>query len=76
MAAAFTTTASSVEGQMFELARHMQELELAIDEATRPNNVTLAIDVEAQTAQIVVTLPVVLSGTGNQVAFTAVPYLA
>ncbi len=75
MAAAFTTTASTIEGQVLELAREIQELELAIPEETRPNNIGIAIDLEALTATVNITLPIVLSGTGNSMSIAASAYL-
>lgn len=75
MAAAFTTTATSLEGQFMELAREIQELELAIPVETRPNNITITPDFEALVCNITVALPITLSGTGASITAVAAPYL-
>ncbi len=76
MAAPITTTATTLEGQVLEVARSLQELELNIPPDNRPNNVSIAPDFEALTVTISITLPIVLSGTGNQVSFAAGTYLS
>ncbi|MDG2990561.1 hypothetical protein L3556_06375 [Candidatus Synechococcus calcipolaris G9] len=76
MAAAITTSATSLEGQALECIRELQSLELAIPEADRPNNATIAVDFEALTATLSVTLPVTLNGAGAAISITASPYLS
>lgn len=75
MATAHTTTSVTIEGQLLELFRELQEQEAAIPEDTRPNRVSLAFDLEGQQATLTATLPITLSGTGNQVAIAAGAYL-
>jgi hypothetical protein len=58
MAAAITTTATTLEGQAFEIVQALQILELAIPEADRPNQVTIDTDYEALTAALAVTIPI------------------
>jgi hypothetical protein len=76
MAAAATLSATSLEGQALEVARLIQSAELAIAADTRPNNVTIAPDLEAQTVTLTITLPVVLSGSGGAFTLTAGTYLS
>jgi hypothetical protein len=76
MAASITTTSTTLEGQLYEIAREMQEKELSIPEETRPNNTNLAFDLEAGTVAITVTLPITIGGSGNQVILTAGTYLS
>lgn len=75
MAAAVTTSASTLEGQLFEVANAMQDAELLQPEATRPNRVTIAYDTEALTVTIGVTMNVSSSSTGGSRSFSPVAYL-
>ncbi len=75
MAAAFTTTSTSLEGQILELARELQELELAEPADERPNRIGIAPDFEGLEVTITVTLPITLSGSGNNLTFSADTYL-
>ena len=75
MAAAITTTATSLEGQLYEVAIAMQQAELAIDAASRPDNTQIGYDTENLLANITVQLPVTLSGSGGAATFTASTYL-
>jgi hypothetical protein len=78
MAAAFTTTATTLEGQVLELARQLQAGEQAFNTAnpnTPVNNATLTPDLEGQTIAIAINLPIAVSGTGNQLTVAATPYL-
>lgn len=61
MAASVTTTATTLEGQLWEVAVRAQVAELAIDPATRPNNVTTTIDTENQTVSVTFTAPATFS---------------
>lgn len=69
MAAAIVTTATTLEGQAFEIAQKLQELELAVPEETRPNQAAIDPDFEAQTMALSVTLPFTFStnATGEMV---------
>jgi len=75
MAAAHTSTATTLEGQALEIARVLQEAELAIAEETRPNRVSIVADLEAQEVTLTVTLPISLGGTGGEMSFVAGTYL-
>ncbi|MBE9064145.1 hypothetical protein [cf. Phormidesmis sp. LEGE 11477] len=72
MAAAITTSSTTIEGQVLEVAREMQVAESALEDV---NNVAIDIDVEGLVATISVTIPLVLSGTGGSVSFAADTYL-
>ncbi|NET70562.1 MAG: hypothetical protein F6K62_06140 [Sphaerospermopsis sp. SIO1G2] len=69
MAAAITTTAPSLEGQSFEIAQALQNLELQVPTDTRPDNVSIEHDLEAQTTTITITIPhtSVTDGSGSQI---------
>jgi hypothetical protein len=75
MAAAITTTATTLEGQFFEISNAMQDAELAQPEATRPNRITVGFDTEALTYTVTASINVNTSGTGGNRIFTPVPYL-
>lgn len=77
MAAPVTTTATSAEAQLFEVAGAIQQLELAEAE-TNPEFtplLTLAIDAEANTVTITATLPATVTSTAGTLAFSPTPYL-
>jgi hypothetical protein len=77
MAASITTTGTSVEKQLFEVAGAMQALETAAA-AADPEFVplvTLAIDAEANTVTVTATLPAIVTSTGGVLAFTPDEYL-
>lgn len=61
---------------LLELAHLLQADEVAVPEATRPNNLTIAYDAEAGTATITATLPITfaLDTNGKPVA-TATDYI-
>lgn len=75
MAAAFTTTATTLEGQILELVREAQQAELAIPADERPNNVTIAVDFEALQATLTVTIPITMSDTSSGIIVNAGTYL-
>jgi hypothetical protein len=52
---------------LLEMAQLLQAAELTVPEETRPNNVSISIDLEAGTASITATVPVstVISPTGT-----------
>lgn len=76
MAAAITSTATTLEGQIWELAISAQIAELAIPVETRPNNIQTNIDTENQLVSVTFSVPATfsLSGTGALVA-SPTPYL-
>ncbi len=76
MAASITTTASSLEGQLYEVAIAIQEAELAVAEDSRPDNMTINYDLENLQVSISATLPVTLSGSGGSATIAADTYLA
>ena len=55
MANAATLTATTLEGQLWEVAVRAQVAELAIPVADRPNNVQTTIDTENQTVSVTFT---------------------
>lgn len=77
MAAAITTTATTLEGQYVEVAIAMQNAEktaAAADPDFEPR-LTLAPDAEGGTLTISATLPVTLGGTAGNLSLTPQPYL-
>ena len=77
MAAAVTTSATSIEGQALEIARELQNLEAAQSTADIPlNNVQIDTDIENGLVSITMSLPVALSGTGGAVTLSASEYLS
>lgn len=76
MAVSITSNATSLEGQIWELAVHAQIAELAIDAATRPNNIQTNIDTENQLVSVTFSVPATfsLSSEGALVA-SPTPYL-
>jgi hypothetical protein len=75
MAAAITTTATTLEGQLLEVAGAMQAAELAVPEETRPDNVQILPDAESGTITVSVNMEAAFSASGGEISFTAVPYL-
>ena len=77
MAAAITTSATSIEGQALEVARELQVLEAAQSTADVPlNNVQIDTDIESGLVSITMTLPTALSGTGGAFTLSASEYLS
>ncbi|MDZ7970510.1 MAG: hypothetical protein RM368_37230 [Nostoc sp. DedSLP03] len=76
MADSVETVATTLEGQLWELAVRAQAAELAIPAETRPNNVTTTIDTENQTVAVTFTSPATftVSAAGALVA-APTPYL-
>lgn len=75
MAASIVTTSVTAEGQIFELANKLQELEHAIPEASRPNRVTVTLDTEGRTIAIAVALDAVIAPVGADLKVTPIAYL-
>jgi hypothetical protein len=78
MAAPITTTATSAEKQLFEVAGALQALEVAAAEADPAFEpaLTLAIDAEGGTVTVTATLPAVITSSGGVLSFTPEDYLA
>ena len=76
MAASIATVGDSLESQVLETVLALQLQELAQPAATRPNNVSVAVDTEAQQVSLTVTMPVaVVIGATGQIEITASPYI-
>lgn len=77
MAAAIVTTATTLEGQLFEIVGAMQSQEVT-KAAADPNFsplVTLATDAEGGTITVAATLPATVASTAGTVSFTPTAYL-
>lgn len=74
MSVAIDTTSTTLPGQFLEVSRAMQSAELAINAATRPNNVQITTDYENLTTTVTVTLPIAISGAGNALTISASDY--
>jgi len=77
MAAAISTTATTLEGQLFEVALAMQSREvaaIAADPDFEPK-MTLSSSVEDQSLGISISLDATVGGNGDTVSLAPVPYL-
>lgn len=77
MAAAITTTATTLEGQLMEVAAAMQLAEVAATAADEAFEqlLTIATDAEGQSITVSVTLPATVSGTAGNITFAPQTYL-
>ncbi|MFB2879645.1 hypothetical protein [Floridanema aerugineum] len=75
MAAAITTTSTTLEGQLFEVANALQASELALPEASRPNRISIAYDTENLGVTISVNFSVNNTVSGSQSTFSPIAYL-
>ncbi|WP_413176515.1 hypothetical protein [Anabaena azotica] len=76
MAASVTTTATTLEGQVFECVQKLQLAEQAITTEPIPNNVTIAPDVDNLSVTLTVTLPMTFAvGTGGKMEITPTAYV-
>lgn len=76
MAAAVPTTATTLEGQLFEVATRVQLAELAEPAETRPNNIQTNLDIENGTVSITFTAPATFTiGAAGQMVATPTAYL-
>lgn len=78
MAAAITTTATTLEGQLFEILTTMQVYETdPTKNSTNKNAVVMTVNTDAKlvTASVNLSIDYVVGATGT-VAFSAVPYLS
>lgn len=69
------STVTSLEAQALAIASELQLKELAVDVATRPNNVQIVPDLENQVVAITLNIPVGFSRSGATLSMAAVPYL-
>lgn len=77
MAAAISTTATTLEAQAFEIAQEMQLKELAVPVETRPNNVSIDPDFEGLTMTISMTIPFTFTvGSAGKMEVVAGTYLS
>lgn len=76
MASAITTSASSLEGQAYEIALELLARENALPEDSRPDNAQVEFDTEASTVTITITLNTTLNLNGAEAQITVNPYLA
>lgn len=76
MAAAITTTATTLEGQLVEVLREMEALEQATSADTRQNRVSVSINGDNSTLSASVLLQTTTGGSGGQFAVSPVEYLA
>lgn len=77
MAAPISTTATSAEKQLFEIAGAIQALEITAaeqDPAFEPA-LTLAIDAEGGTVTVTATFPATITSTGGNLSFSPQEYL-
>jgi hypothetical protein len=76
MAASVETTATTLEGQLFEIANRVQLAELAQPVETRPNNIQVALDTENGTISITFSAPATFTiGAAGQLVASPAPYL-
>lgn len=79
MAAAHTTTATTIESQIFEVAGKIQQLEVAAAAAdttgTFEQLMNIAVDAEGGTVTLAITLPVTVASTAGVLTFTPNEYL-
>lgn len=75
MAAAITTTATSLEGQLYECALALVSAELALPIETRPDNAQVTFDVDNGTIAVAVSLASTMTVVSGQARFAAIPYL-
>jgi hypothetical protein len=61
MAASIGSNATTLEGQLWEIALRVQLAELAIDAATRPNNIQVNVDTENQIVSVTFSVPATFS---------------
>ncbi len=77
MAATITTVSTSLEGQAFEIATKMQELELAVDADIRPNRVSITPNFEDKNVDVTLSIPFTFAqDTSGNIVISAATYLA
>lgn len=75
MAAAITTTATTLEGQLVEVVRAIESAEKAVPEATRQNRISVNLDVDNGRIAISAAFDATISGAGGNITFAPVAYL-
>jgi hypothetical protein len=76
MAAAIDTTATTLEGQLWEVANRVQLAEAQIPIEDRPTNVTTTVDTENSTVSVTFTAPATFTiGTTGALIASPTPYL-
>jgi hypothetical protein len=78
MAAAITTTATTLEGQLIEIAQAIEVKERAYNTAnpaTPVGSVSLALDPENAVISVSVSMAATVSGTGGAVSMSPTAYL-
>lgn len=75
MAAAITTTASTAEGQLLEVANSLNVLESALADENNLGLFNIAIDLEGKTATITATLNIEATSNGDKIELTAQEYV-
>lgn len=76
MANPITSTAGSLEAQVWEVCHSLQIAEKASTADPQPDNVTITYDIENLTADFTITLPMTVSASGGSATFDAATYLA
>ena len=74
MAAAITTSSTTLEGQALEILAELQEQESANPE--NDNRVTIGVDIEAGQVDLSVSLPATITSSGGSVSIQAQEYLS
>ena len=75
MAAPITTSAASLEKQLYEVALALVQAELAVPAEERPDNATVTYDIEGGTVAIAATLNTTLIANGSTAEITVNDYL-
>lgn len=77
MSASIVTTATTLEGQLFEVAAEIQKREAttAAADPTFSPLLTLSTDAEGGTITVAATVPATVGGTAGTVSFAPTPYL-
>lgn len=76
MAASITTTATTLEGQMLEVALAIQAKEaLTVNTTGAVNNLQVTVDVEGGSVSIVSTLPATFTSSGGSLQVVPTAYL-
>ncbi len=77
MAAAITTTATTLEAQVMEVCNALVAGELAIEEESRPDNVSITPDIDGEVINVTIAMPAAFSaGAAGKIELDAVAYLA
>ncbi len=69
------STIKTLEDQFLACASQLQIEELKVPSDTRPNNITVVPDAEAQVVTVTATIPATFSRNGSSFITVASPYL-